>query len=118
MAEPVRTFDELLNRVAAMPPRRIAGRVRVEQHAIGRPRPDEPELRGRRLARAPEGARCAKARVVQQHDEHVGRALGRAQPLDRWELGVRVLCVIGDQFRLYRIRHRQMCSIQWLLVAH
>ena len=54
-------------------------------------------LRGRRLAGAAEGAGRAEAGVVDEDDQHIGRTLGRAQLLDRRELAVRVLRVIGDE---------------------
>ena len=63
-------------------------------------------LRGRRLAGAAEGARGAEPGVVDQDDQDVGRALGRAQLLDGRELGVRVLRVVSDQPGPDRVRHR------------
>ncbi len=57
----------------------LAGRLGRELLEVGR------------VARAAEGARRAEADVVDQHDEHVGRALRRAQRLDRRVVGVRIL---------------------------
>ena len=54
-------------------------------------------FRIRCLARTAEGARGAEPGVIDQDDQHVGRALGRAQLLDWRELGVRIPRVIGDQ---------------------
>ena len=54
-------------------------------------------LRVRRLAGTAEGARRAEPGVVDQDDQDVGRALGRTQLLDRRELRVRILCIIGNQ---------------------
>ena len=45
----------------------------------------------------PKALRRAEAGIVDEDDQHVGRALGRAQLLDRRKLGVRVLRVVGDQ---------------------
>ncbi len=51
----------------------------------------------RRLAGAAKGAVRTEPGVVDQDEQHVGRALGRAQLLDWREFGVRVPRVIRDQ---------------------
>ena len=65
-------------------------------------------FRVRRLAGAAEGARRAEPGVVDEDDQHVGRALGRAQLLDRREFGVRIPRVIGDQTGSLRSGDREM----------
>ena len=64
-------------------------------------------LEGRRLARAAEGRGGAEARVVEQDHEHVGRAGGRTQRLDRRIRGVGVLGVVGRQSDSRAVRDRQ-----------
>ena len=44
-----------------------------------------------RVDDAAERTRRRKADIVKQNDKHIRRALGRAQRLDRRELGVRIL---------------------------
>ena len=74
-------------------------------------------LRVRRLARAAEGARRAKAGVVDQDDEDVGRALRRAQLLDGRVLGLRILRVVRDQTRSRPIRYREVGPVS-VLATH
>ena len=79
------------------------GRVKaVELEPVGRQ-----FLGVRRRDRAAECARGAEPAVVDQDDEHIGRALGRPQRLDRRELGVRVLGVIRGHAHMLRIRDRK-----------
>ena len=68
-------------------------------------------LRVRRLAGAAEGAGRAEPGVVDQDDQHVGRALGRTQLLDRRELRVRILRVVGRQTHVRLIRDRKTVRI-------
>ena len=72
----------------------------------------------RRLAGAAEGARRAEPGVVDQDDQHVGRALGRAQLLDRREFGVRILRVIGDQPGSLGRGDREMRTMFLVFAAH
>ena len=72
----------------------------------------------RRLAWAAEGARRAEARIVDQDDEDVGRALRRAQLLDRRIFRVRILRIVGDQAGSLRIGDRQMVSENLVRKAH
>jgi hypothetical protein len=65
----------------------------------------------RRLAWTPEGARSAEARIVDQHDQDVGRALGRAQLLDHRILRVGIFRVIGHESRASAIRNWQDASL-------
>ena len=64
-------------------------------------------LRVGRRARSAERARRAEPRVVDEHDEDVGRACRRPQLLDGRERGVRVLRVVGDQPRRRDVGHRE-----------
>ena len=89
--------------------RRRAERGRVEAVELEAV-PGQP-LGGRRWDRAAEGARRAKPAVVDQDDQHVGRALGRPQRLDRRELRVRVLRVVGGQAHVLAIGDRQDASL-------
>ncbi len=75
-------------------------------------------LRVRRLAGAAEGARRAEAGVVDQDDQDVGRALRRAQLLNRRELRVRILRVVGDQPGARRIGNRQVRAVYRVFVIH
>ena len=54
-----------------------------------------------------EGARGAEAAVVDEDDEHVRRAVRRAQRLDRREGGVGILGVVGDQAIVGPVGDRQ-----------
>ena len=75
-------------------------------------------LRVRRLAGAAEGARRAEAGVVDQDDQDVRRALGRAQLLDRRVLRLRILRVIGDQAAPRRVRHREVGAMLLVVAVH
>ena len=93
--------------------RRAQGR-RVEavvlQPVVGEP------LGGRRRAGPAERARGAEAAVVDEDDEDVRSALGRAQRLDRGKLGVRILGVVGDQPRAGPVWDRKAVARE--LVGH
>ena len=54
----------------------------------------------------------AEADVIDQHDQHVGRALGRTQLLDRRVLGVRVLGVVGGEPDVLGVGDRQLLPRQ------
>jgi hypothetical protein len=73
---------------------------------------------GWRLARAAKGARGAKAGVVEEDNQHVGRALGRAQLLDWREFGVRILRVIGDQPGSLATGHWEMRTMFLIFAVH
>ena len=96
--------------------RRRAQRRGVEavelEAALGEP------LGGRRVDRAAEGARRGEADVVEQHDQHVGRALRRPQRLDRRELGVRILGVVGRQSDVLRVGDGKNRSLNRVARAH
>ena len=66
---------------------------------------------GRRRARTAERVHRRKTRIVQQDHQHIGRALGRPQRLDRRETRLRVLGVIGHQPGERAIRDRQHAPI-------
>jgi hypothetical protein len=76
------------------------------------------EFRIGRVAGTAKGAGRAKAGVVNQDDQDVWRTLGRAQLRDWWELGVWILCIIGDQTRARSIRNWKNCSLNVVLLAH
>ena len=65
-----------------------------------------------------EGARGAKPAVVDQHDQHVGRALGRPQRLDRRELRVRILRVVGGQSHVLGVGNGKNRSLNLVLRTH
>ena len=75
-------------------------------------------LGGRRVDRAAEGARRGEADVVEEHDQHVGRALGRPQRLDRRELRVRILGVVRGHADVLRIRDRKNRSLNLVAGTH
>ena len=75
-------------------------------------------LGGRRVARAAEGGRGAEAHVVDQDDQHVGRALGRAQRLDRRILRIRVLGVVGRQPDMRDVGDGEDLPLDLVLGAH
>ena len=60
----------------------------------------------------------AEPGVVDQDDQHVGRALGRAQLLDWREFGVRILRVIGDQPGSLGSGDREMRTMFLVFAAH
>ena len=62
----------------------------------------------RRGAGAAEGAGRAEAAVVDEHDEHVRRAFGRTQLLDRGGDRIRVLGIVIDEARRRGVAHRQV----------
>ena len=68
---------------------------------------------GRRTGAA-EGARGAEAAVVDQDDEHVRRAVGRTQRLDRRERCRRILRVVRRQARVGAVRDRQNLALHRL----
>ena len=73
----------------------------------------------RRLARPAKGARRAKADIVQQDDQHVGRTLRRSQRFDRRKLGIRILGIVRGQPRFGYIRDGQLGSQMFVrLVGH
>src|SRR5271166_3204507 len=76
----------------------------------------EPALRQplgcRRVDGAAEGARGGKACVVDEDDQNIGRALWRTQRLDRRELGIWVLCVIGRDADVLPVRNGQNLALQ------
>jgi len=57
--------------------------------------------------RATEGGRRPEPDVVEQHDQHVGCALGRQQRLDRRKVRLRVLGVVSGVPKLGTVRDRQ-----------
>ena len=91
-------------------PRRRAQRRRVEARVL-EAAVREP-LGRRRVARPAERARGAEADVVNQEDEHVGRARRRAQRRDGRILGVRVLGVVGRDADRLAIGNRQHRALQ------
>ena len=95
-------------------PRRSTQRGRMET-VVPQAIASQP-LGGRRTARTPERARRAEPGVVDQHDEHVGRARRWPHGRDRGERRVRILGVIGDQARVRPVRDRQIRSRQ--IAAH
>ena len=68
-------------------------------------------VQSRRLAGPAEGARGPEAGVVDQDEQDIGRALGRAQLLDGGKLRVRALRVVGDQAWPNRVRHGKMGAV-------
>src|SRR6185436_11602456 len=54
-------------------------------------------LRARSVTGAAECAGCTEPDIVEQNDEHVGCAFGRAQLLNGRIFGIRILRVVGDQ---------------------
>ena len=76
------------------------------------------EFRIRRIAGTAKRTRGAKARVVDQDDENVRRALGRAQLRDRRELRIRILCIIGNEARARPIRDGKNGSLNVVLRTH
>ena len=96
--------------------RRRAQRRRMEAvvlEAVG----GEP-LGGRRVDRAAEGARRGEADVVEQHDEHVRRTLGRAQRLDRRERRRGILRVVRGQPDRRPVGDRQDVTAQLRAFGH
>ncbi len=75
-------------------------------------------LKVRRPARAAKRAARAKAHVVNQNDQDVGRARGRPQVPDRWVLCVRILGVEGGQAHVRLIRDGQHGSLRLVLLVH
>ena len=65
-------------------------------------------LQGRRLAGTAKGAGRTEAGVVNEHDQDIGRTLGRAQLLDRGIFRVRAFCVVVDVALPNGVRHGQM----------
>ena len=61
----------------------------------------------RRITRPAEGRRTTEAHIVEQHDQYVGCALGRAQRGDRRVGGVRVFGVIRRQADMFGVRNGQ-----------
>ena len=97
-------------------PRRRAERGGVE---AGELQPARGQLlRGRRLTGPAKGAGRAEADVVDEDNQHVGSALGRAQSLDRRKLRRRILRVEGDQALLSGVRHRQMRTMFLVVCTH
>ena len=86
-------------------PRRRAQRRGVEPGVLQPARGQLLEVG--RLARPAEGAAGAEADVVDQDDQHVGRALGRPHIPDRRIAGVRILRVIGRQADMRDIGNRK-----------
>ena len=78
----------------------------IELEAVG----GQPVGGGRR-DRAPERARGAKAAVIDQHDQHVGRTLRRPQGLDRRKLRVRILRIVRGQSHMLTLGDRQDGSL-------
>ncbi len=97
-------------------PRRGAERRRVEpvvlEPVCGQP------FEGRSVARAAECARGAEARVVEQHDEDVRRALRRPERLDRRKVGVRILGVEGGQTDVVPVGNRQDGALRLCGLGH
>ena len=60
----------------------------------------------RRLTRSTEGAGRGKADIVEQDDEHVGRALRRSQRFDWWVRRVGILRVVGGQADVRPVRDK------------
>ena len=69
-----------------------------------------------RRARPAEGAGGSEPYVVEQHDEHVRRALGRPEWLDRRERGVGVLRVVSYQACVRPVRDRQDLPLDFSIV--
>ncbi len=64
-------------------------------------------LKRRRLTRATERARGPKTAIVEQHDEHVRRALRRSERHDRRKRRVGILRVIRNEPDMPSLRNRQ-----------
>jgi len=86
-------------------PRRRAERGRVEAGVLQAGCGEALGIRG--PARTAKRARCTKADIVEQNDEHVGCASRRAQRADRRKLRVRIFCVIRSQSDRFTVRDRQ-----------
>ena len=71
----------------------------------------------RRRDRPAERARRREADVVEQDNEHVGRALRRPERLDRRERGRRILRVIGDEPRSRPVGDRQNLTLHRVLLG-
>ena len=83
--------------------RPVSSACRVGAHIAVRVEPVVPQAAGRQpfggrgVDRPAEGGRGAETHVVEQDDEHIRRALGRAQRLDGRERRVRVLGIVGGE---------------------
>src|SRR5262245_30037400 len=76
-------------------------------------------LEVRCVARTAKGAGRAKAHVVEQDDEHIGRARRRPQLPDRRILRVRILGIVGRQTHMRLIRDGQDRSLSLVyLTSH
>ena len=85
----------------------------VAQAAVREP------LEVRRLARPTECTGGAEAHIVDQDDQYVRRILRRPDGLDRREMGVRVLRVVGNKAGVRPVGDRQDRSLVFvLLVRH
>ena len=97
-------------------PRRRAQRRRVEARVLQSALRELLEVR--RLARTAEHAGRAVADVIDENDQHVGRALRRPHVPDRRELRVRVFCVVGDQARMLDVGNRKTRSLNLVVRTH
>ena len=99
---------------------RLTGR-RAERRRVepGEPEPARAKLfEVRGMARSAEGAGRAVADVVDEHDEDIRRARGRAQLPDRRIFRVGVFGVVGRQAHVRLIRNGKNGSLKLVLPAH
>src|SRR5271170_4319754 len=85
----------------------------IEFKAAGRQK-----FRVRRVARTAKDAGRSKTCVVDQDNQNIRCSLGWAQLGDRWEFGVRILRVIGNQPCARAIRDGENCSLNVVWFIH
>jgi hypothetical protein len=74
---------------------------------------------GRRgVNRTAKGAARTKADIVNQDDQHVGRAFRGSDIPDRRKLGFRILGVIGRQTHMLHLRDGQNGSLNLIICTH